>query len=57
MTAHVDEFQEEIFIIWIAVCLPTQRLDLVVDALNLSGGDAVGRMSEDSIEVRSEKLS
>ena len=34
MATHVDELQEEVFIVRISVGLPAQRLDLVVDALN-----------------------
>ena len=57
MTTHVDEFQEEIFIVWIAVCLSPQRLDLVVDALDLPSRDAIGRMGKNSVEMRSKELS
>jgi len=35
MTAHVDELQKEVFIVRIPVSLSAQRLDLVVDALDL----------------------
>ena len=44
MAAHVDEFQKEVFIVRIAISLSAQRLDFVVDALNLSCRDVVGCM-------------
>ena len=56
MAAHVDKFQEEIFIVRIAVCLSPQRLDLVVDTLNLPRRDAIGRMGKNSVKMRSEEL-
>ncbi len=32
--AHIQEFEEEILVIGVAVALPAKRFDLVVDALH-----------------------
>ena len=37
MATHVDELQEEVFIVRIAISLSAQRLDFVVDALLAPG--------------------
>ena len=56
MTAHVDELQKEIFIIRIAVRLAAQRLDLVVDSLDLPSRDVIGRMRDDSVKMREQEF-
>ena len=51
MATHVDELQEEVFIVRIAISLPAQRLDLVVDALDLSCRDVVDRVRDNPVEM------
>ena len=55
MAAHVDELQEEVFIVRIAICLAAQRLDFVVDALDFSSRDTISRMRDDPIDVCHQK--
>jgi hypothetical protein len=36
-TADVEDLQEEVFVIWIAIALPPECFDLVVQSFDLSG--------------------
>lgn len=54
-TAHIIELEEELLIIRIAISLPSQSLDAVVDAFDFSCGDPAGGMCDHTFEVIEEE--
>ena len=49
--AHINKFQEEVFVIWISVAHPAYRFNSVVYAFRFTCGDLKSRMGDNSIEV------